>query len=202
VRPNWPHFHLRVPGGARTRNPWFHRPVLCRLSYGHHIFSVGRSTRRGLFYQSAIVNCQCSARFPDRRRPSDGGRVSRVLFYAVIYLGTVTFAIDSGRRVTLATALTSDLGEQPANGPIVDCCGGGLPFSPRLKFELRRYWSLLLSHQTAYDPMRQSGLSASTDRRFPGISPGTPALCSSDFPLDISASDRSARHHSNRDQQS
>jgi hypothetical protein len=25
-----------VPDGARTRNLWFHRPALCRLSYRHH----------------------------------------------------------------------------------------------------------------------------------------------------------------------
>ena len=25
-----------VPNGARTRNHWFHRPVLCQLSYRHH----------------------------------------------------------------------------------------------------------------------------------------------------------------------
>ncbi len=106
------------------------------------------------------------------------GRVSRVLFVTIISLGPKT-----GRTSRKRLLSTSGLGEQPDNGRIGDCCGEDCPFQPEsTDRSADREWSLLLSRRSV--PIWTVDAEAS-----PRFSPGTLALCSSDFPL-AEASDR------------
>src|SRR5215212_2433609 len=72
---------------------------------------------------------------------------------------------------------TSGLGEQPASGRFGDCCGEDCPFhlggDPPV-------WSLLLSRGL---PHANLDCRRAVPRAPPRLSPGTRALCSSDFPL-------------------
>src|ERR671917_169370 len=72
---------------------------------------------------------------------------------------------------------TSGLGEQPASGRFGDCCGEDCPFHPG---GCPPVWSLLLSRGT---PRANLDCRRAGDRAPPRLSPGTRALCSSDFPL-------------------
>jgi hypothetical protein len=70
---------------------------------------------------------------------------------------------------------TSDLGEQPANGRIGDCCGEDCPFQPSSDPE-EGMVSVALTPERA-------NLDCQHTYALPWLSPGTLALCSSDFPL-------------------
>ena len=72
---------------------------------------------------------------------------------------------------------TSGLGEQPASGRFGDCCGEDCPFHPGGRPPV---WSLLLSRGT---PRANLDCRRAVSRAPPRLSPGTRALCSSDFPL-------------------
>src|SRR5215213_326710 len=72
---------------------------------------------------------------------------------------------------------TSGLGEQPASGRFGDCCGEDCPFHPG---GAPPVWSLLLSRGT---PRANLDCRRAVSRAPPRLSPGTRALCSSDFPL-------------------
>src|SRR5215207_9646988 len=72
---------------------------------------------------------------------------------------------------------TSGLGEQPASGRFGDCCGEDCPFHPG---GCPPVWSLLLSRGT---PRANLDCRRPVTRPPPRLSPGTHALCSSDFPL-------------------
>jgi hypothetical protein len=193
---------IGVPGGARTRNPWFHRPVLCRLSYGHHYACCRRAwPTRDILTEARLAAPTLGILNALRGWLSESGRVSRVLFDAVIYLeadisASAPVASSPWRLLLPRTSASSLLAVRSQIAAGEDC-----PFHSGSALKRIRHWSLLLSHQGPEALMCQSGLSTSADRRCPGISPGTPALRSSDFPLAILASDRTARNHSNRDQQ-
>src|SRR5215212_650511 len=103
-----------------------------------------------------------------------GGRVSRVLFSMVISLGPKKGPATSSPSWRLST---SGLGEQPASGRFGDCCGEDCPFHPGGGPPV---WSLLLSRGT---PRANLDCRRAGDRAPPRLSPGTRALCSSDFPL-------------------
>ena len=72
---------------------------------------------------------------------------------------------------------TSGLGEQPASGRFGDCCGEDCPFHPGGDPPV---WSLLLSRGM---PRANLDCRRAVSRAPPRLSPGTRALCSSDFPL-------------------
>jgi hypothetical protein len=72
---------------------------------------------------------------------------------------------------------TSGLGEQPASGRFGDCCGEDCPFHPGGGPPV---WSLLLSRGL---PRANLDCRRAVSRAPPRLSPGTRALCSSDFPL-------------------
>src|SRR5215207_8432019 len=72
---------------------------------------------------------------------------------------------------------TSGLGEQPASGRFGDCCGEDYPFHPGGGPPV---WSLLLSRGM---PRANLDCRRVVSRAPPRLSPGTRALCSSDFPL-------------------
>src|SRR5688500_8247164 len=72
---------------------------------------------------------------------------------------------------------TSGLGEQPASGRFGDCCGEDCPFHPGGDPPV---WSLLLSRGM---PRANLDCRHAVSRAPPRLSPGTRALCSSDFPL-------------------
>src|SRR5215213_2652558 len=72
---------------------------------------------------------------------------------------------------------TSGLGEQPASGRFGDCCGEDCPFHPG---GAPPVWSLLLSRGL---PRANLDCRRAVSRAPPRLSPGTRALCSSDFPL-------------------
>src|SRR5215213_3312553 len=72
---------------------------------------------------------------------------------------------------------TSGLGEQPVSGRFGDCCGEDCPFHPG---GCPSVWSLLLSRGT---PRANLDCRRAVARAPPRLSPGTRALCSSDFPL-------------------
>src|SRR5215218_4956290 len=72
---------------------------------------------------------------------------------------------------------TSGLGEQPASGRFGDCCGEDCPFHPGGDPPV---WSLLLSRGM---PRANLDCRRAISRAPPRLSPGTRALCSSDFPL-------------------
>ena len=72
---------------------------------------------------------------------------------------------------------TSGLGEQPASGRFGDCCREDCPFHPGGRPPV---WSLLLSRGT---PRANLDCRRAVSRAPPRLSPGTRALCSSDFPL-------------------
>jgi hypothetical protein len=103
-----------------------------------------------------------------------GGRVSRVLFLMVISLGPKKGPATSSPSWRLST---SGLGEQPASGRFGDCCGEDCPFHPG---GCPPVWSLLLSRGT---PRANLDCRRAVSRAPPRLSPGTRALCSSDFPL-------------------
>src|SRR5215203_5654075 len=103
-----------------------------------------------------------------------GGRVSRVLFLMVISLGPKQGPATSSPSWRLST---SGLGEQPASGRFGDCCGEDCPFHPGGRPPV---WSLLLSRGT---PRANLDCRRAVSRAPPRLSPGTRALCSSDFPL-------------------
>src|SRR5215203_221171 len=103
-----------------------------------------------------------------------GGRVSRVLFLMVISLGPKQGPATSSPSWRLST---SGLGEQPASGRFGDCCGEDYPFHPGGGPPV---WSLLLSRGM---PRANLDCRRTVSRTPPRLSPGTHALCSSDFPL-------------------
>jgi hypothetical protein len=72
---------------------------------------------------------------------------------------------------------TSGLGEPPASGRFGDCCGEDCPFHPDGHPPV---WSLLLSRGL---PHANLDCRRAVSRAPPRLSPGTRALCSSDFPL-------------------
>jgi hypothetical protein len=72
---------------------------------------------------------------------------------------------------------TSGLGEQPASGRFGDCCGEDCPFHSGASAPA---WSLLLSRGM---PRANLDCRRPVSRAPPRLSPGTHALCSSDFPL-------------------
>src|SRR5215218_8001808 len=72
---------------------------------------------------------------------------------------------------------TSGLGEQPASGRFGDCCGEDCPFHPGGDPPVL---SLLLSRGM---PRANLDCRRAISRAPPRLSPGTRALCSSDFPL-------------------
>ena len=129
----------------------------------------GARSRNLLFHRQAL--CQLSYRHHDGEEW--GGRVSRVLFPMVISLGPKGPATSSPSwRLS-----TSGLGEQPASGRFGDCCGEDCPFHPGGDPPV---WSLLLSRGR---PRANLDCRRAVSRAPPRLSPGTRALCSSDFPL-------------------
>ena len=127
----------------------------------------GARSRNLLFHRQAL----CRLSYRHRDVGAWGGRVSRVLFPMVISLGPEGPATSSPSwRLS-----TSGLGEQPASGRFGDCCGEDCHFHPG--------HPVLVSVALARLPARRSGLSTPVARTPPWLSPGTLALCSSDFPL-------------------
>ena len=130
----------------------------------------GARSRNLLFHRQAL--CQLSYRHHDGEEWS--GRVSRVLFPMVISLGPKKGPATSSPSWRLST---SGLGEQPASGRFGDCCGEDCPFHPGGDPPV---WSLLLSRGL---PRANLDCRRAVSRAPPRLSPGTRALCSSDFPL-------------------
>lgn len=106
---------------------------------------------------------------------SDAGRVSRVLFLAVISLarGLPRTVASSPPRLLS----TSGLGEQPGNGPFGDCCGEDCPFHPGTN-------PVIVSVALTSTNRRRADLDCQRRRSpLPWFDTRHPALCSSDFPL-------------------
>jgi hypothetical protein len=132
----------------------------------------GARSRNLLFHRQAL--CQLSYRHHGRRRGGMGweskpssvpdGHLSRP------QKGPAT----SSPSWRLST---SGLGEQPASGRFGDCCGEDCPFHPGGGPPV---WSLLLSRGL---PRANLDCRRAVSRAPPRLSPGTRALCSSDFPL-------------------
>src|SRR5215218_8222582 len=92
----------------------------------------------------------------------------------VISLGPTLGPATSSHSWRLST---SGLGEQPASGRFGDCCGEDCPFHSG---GCPPAWSLLLSRGK---PRANLDCRRTVPRPPPRLSPGTHALCSSDFPL-------------------
>ncbi len=138
---------MGVPHGTRTRNHWFHRPVLCQIELeAPFIERIGRVSRV-LFLTAIYLACEPrTAHARPRRRLRDCSRLRA----SASNLITARPEIAAG-RIALFTP-------EPVSSGIGLCCShGGFR---RANMDCQR-------HRPA----------------FPRLSPGTLALCSSDFPL-------------------
>lgn len=128
----------------------------------------GARSRNLLFHRQAL--CQLSYRHHDGEEW--GGRVSRVLFPMVISLGPKRDRprrrLRGGSRLPASASNLLAADSEIAAGRIA-------LFTP-----VNRYWSLLLSRGT---PRANLDCRRAVSRAPPRLSPGTRALCSSDFPL-------------------
>ena len=128
----------------------------------------GARSRNLLFHRQAL--CQLSYRHHDGEEW--GGRVSRVLFPMVISLGPhrdrPRRRLRGGSRLPASASNLLAADSEIAAGRIA-------LFTP-----VNRYWSLLLSRGT---PRANLDCRRAGNRAPPRLSPGTHALCTSDFPL-------------------
>ena len=128
----------------------------------------GARSRNLLFHRQAL--CQLSYRHHDGEEW--GGRVSRVLFPMVISLGPKRDRprrrLRGGSRLPASASNLLAADSEIAAGRIA-------LFTP-----VNRYWSLLLSRGL---PRANLDCRRPVSRAPPRLSPGTRALCSSDFPL-------------------
>ncbi len=128
----------------------------------------GARSRNLLFHRQAL--CQLSYRHHGREEW--GGRVSRVLFPMVISLGPTRDRprrrLRGGSRLPASASNLLAADSEIAAGRIA-------LFTP-----VNRYWSLLLSRGL---PRANLDCRRAVSRAPPRLSPGTRALCSSDFPL-------------------
>ena len=139
--------------------------ALCRSFPG---VPSGARSRNLLFHRQAL--CQLSYRHHDGEEW--GGRVSRVLFPMVISLGPNRDRprrhLRGGSRLPASASNLLAADSEIAAGRIA-------LFTP-----VNRYWSLLLSRGL---PRANLDCRRAVSRAPPRLSPGTRALCSSDFPL-------------------
>src|ERR687894_984095 len=128
----------------------------------------GARSRNLLFHRQAL--CQLSYRHHDGEEW--GGRVSRVLFLMVISLSPnrdrPRRRLRGGSRLPASASNLLAADSEIAAGRIA-------LFTP-----VNRYWSLLLSRGL---PRANLDCRRAGSRAPPRLSPGTRALCSSDFPL-------------------
>jgi hypothetical protein len=133
-------------------------------------------------------------------RQGEDGRVSRVLFYAAIYLGTTTRV---GSRPPRHLSGCSYLGPWRATCKRPDrrLLRGGLPFSPRCWRCHQIGTGLCCSHASEINLASVPIWTVSAHRSaLPRVSPGTLALCSSDFPLTRTGQRPRCPSSPNRDQ--
>jgi hypothetical protein len=128
----------------------------------------GARSRNLLFHRQAL--CRLSY----RHHVEEGGRVSRVLFLMVISLGP--FQDRPRRRLRDGSRLPASASNLLAADSEI-AAGRIALFTPAVP---HRHWSLLLSRGK---PRANLDCRRTVTRTPPRLSPGTHALCSSDFPL-------------------
>jgi hypothetical protein len=130
----------------------------------------GARSRNLLFHRQAL--CQLSYRHQGRRRGGRGWESKP----SSVPDGHLSRPPEGPATSSPSWRLsTSGLGEPPASGRFGDCCGEDCPFHPG-----KPVWSLLLSRGL---PRANLDCRRAVSRAPPRLSPGTRALCSSDFPL-------------------